>query len=102
MAGNYGKDGLTFDMFPTNDGTDSRNGVEDVERSTDPYTAPLHRKLKARHLQMIAIGGKIALFLSLHRAQSPDDGRHTSQALLVPVYWSALETLFTWRDQRGF
>lgn len=61
MAENYGKDALTFDTFPSNDGADSRNGVEDVERSTNPYTAPLHRKLKARHLQMIAIGGKVSL-----------------------------------------
>lgn len=36
-----------------------RDGVHPLNGGEVPYSAPLHRKLKSRHIQMIAIGGII-------------------------------------------
>lgn len=56
----------------------------------DPFTAPLHRKLKSRHLQMIAIAGKIDLCSVGYRSPRLTD-IPCNQALSALVFWLVRE-----------
>ncbi|KAL2000479.1 hypothetical protein VTN02DRAFT_3029 [Thermoascus thermophilus] len=66
MATRSGKDGVVVDAHVVaddakiqEDGTAGVAADDEGRSTTDAYVAPLHRKLRSRHLQMIAIGGII-------------------------------------------
>lgn len=74
----------------------------DIESAiTNIAKSPLSRKLEARHLQMIAIGGAIGMFFSsLSRYMQSQNGRSNLQQVLD--YLWALAKLFRMEDRARF